>query len=65
MGTSFYGPEIEGPIDIGAIDLDRGAEQSRHVLKGAPEALFPILPGVGGYRTSTPPAPSNPQSYYR
>lgn len=48
MGALVYRPETEEPVDTGAIDLDRIAAQSRQVLKGAPEALFPTLLRVGG-----------------
>lgn len=48
MGALVYRPETEAPVDTGAIDLDRIAAQSRQVLKGAPEALFPTLLRVGG-----------------
>jgi serine/threonine-protein kinase HipA len=48
MGALVYRPETVEPVDTGAIDLDQIAAQSRQVLKGAPEALFPTLLRVGG-----------------
>lgn len=48
MGALVYEPEVEEPAATGAIDLDTIAEQTRQVLRGAPEHLFPALLRVGG-----------------
>lgn len=48
MGALVYRPEAEEPAPSGAIDLDAVAEQTRQVLRGAPDRLFPELLRVGG-----------------
>lgn len=48
MGALVYRPEIAEPASSGSIDLDAVAEQTRQVLRGAPDRLFPELLRIGG-----------------
>lgn len=48
MGALVYEPEIDSPAPEGAIDLDVVADETRRILAGAPDDLFPELLRLGG-----------------
>lgn len=48
MGTLVYEPEIDSPAPEGALDLAAIADETRRIMAGAPDDLFPELLRLGG-----------------